>query len=1337
MPLDHILHISDIHIRVGDSERSREQEYHAAFQNLFHQVKAFPRLAKTLIVVTGDLFHNKHLIGPPGIEIAVQLLRGLSELAPTAVIRGNHDYRQDMPDEKDLISALTAYNIPDLYYFNETGCYEIENIGIGLVAIQDALLANSTSGIAKSLPPFPSVADFSEGITHRVALFHGSITRARLQNGTLYDSPDGYPLEWFDEYDLVLLGDIHLQQVNKATKIGYSGESTPYATQLTTYKTQKGTWAYPGSLIQQDFGESMLGHGYLHWDLAAGQVTEYHIHNPYGILKLQVSQEGTQVILQKDTLLPLADALRHPWFPKHLHVRVLAKGIKCNAELLDDVRRGLQDNGKGVLSICEMYAPTVVGKDVVVEDGVANGFDLATLNSPETWKQYILQNCQEGAVLKNNVWHTWFSKPDQLLIPVTGIPQQLVPGVLGLNDKLHKLIEAFRLEVELQKGEAVHGSVVLKQVEWSWLFNYGAKNHFNFAELEGQLVVLNAKNGHGKSNFFEIICLALFGEGFPSRENSHYSTAIINSQIPEGANASSRIVFAVNGKDFCIERVFRIMVGKNNLHHYRLELRSLPSYEIVKEGSLAVKAWLASHIGSKTTFLSSCMLTQDGDCNFFAMETADQKKLIDNVFSLNAVQKLEGLLKESAKVHGSVSTLLSSYRAGVKETKKGEQSVQELTGIVEGLEGRLLELEGEIAMLHGAWNSLSPRTFERDLEEYEAELEGMSEGKKGDLEALKATRAVLKTRVREGAVQVRRPEGIVLNETELRRLPELWREYRALSPDGRIDPELDAMECWRLLKEKEVWTHIWSGFEGGGGEGIAELRSGVQAAENELNRLMYEHPEGIPHKTMGIGGLKKALEKIEESIEGLKAAETFERRIGLLEGVERDYPRLEGEWKGIVAELAKNCQVIQEYEGFPFNPKCDACKAVPWKATLEEAKKRRLELLEEKKRIKPLIESYDNEYGSLEMVRELLTEEREGLNERLTQEELRAQTERWIALAEWIAAERTARGKLDRIQRELRGIEELAEKSLRYEREKAEWSVKGAAAEATLRHHLEGEIAALEHWEQWYAWDTAERLRQVELDIEAAATYARRQELLAIVEAYPAYLDEQGLLEERGDLMVKLQKARDLLEAAGRGGEEVRDALRLIDQRVELLKYLSVAFKDYRKWLYTAKLAPMLQEGVKSLLEHMCEGRPLFLEPEWLDSIDTFTWFLRDGSNRVVIEKASGFQRFITGMAMRVAMSRLGICKVVYENLIIDEGFTACDGEHLEKVPAFLRRLLVDGGCKGILLATHLDELKVRLGAQLRISRDELSGIATLQVGTCAPVAPAVMVNKGKKGKKA
>jgi len=185
-----------------------------------------------------------------------------------------------------------------------------------------------------------------------------------------------------------------------------------------------------------------------------------------------------------------------------------------------------------------------------------------------------------------------------------------------------------------------------------------------------------------------------------------------------------------------------------------------------------------------------------------------------------------------------------------------------------------------------------------------------------------------------------------------------------------------------------------------------------------------------------------------------------------------------------------------------------------------------------------------------------------------------------------------------------------------------------------------------------------------------------------------------------------------------------------------LLKVLSAGFKGYREWLYKTKLGPLLQGAVSGLLEHMCEGRPLFLEPEWLGTIDTFSWFLRDGVNRTIIEKASGFQRFITGMAMRIAMSHLGICKVIYENLIIDEGFTACDGENLEKVPAFLKRLLSDKLYRGVMLATHLEDLKACGDKQVGIERDALKGLARLSVGTCLVVEPPKEPKVRKSAKK-
>ena len=96
---------------------------------------------------------------------------------------------------------------------------------------------------------------------------------------------------------------------------------------------------------------------------------------------------------------------------------------------------------------------------------------------------------------------------------------------------------------------------------------------------------------------------------------------------------------------------------------------------------------------------------------------------------------------------------------------------------------------------------------------------------------------------------------------------------------------------------------------------------------------------------------------------------------------------------------------------------------------------------------------------------------------------------------------------------------------------------------------------------------------------------------------------------------------------------------------------------------------------------------------------------------------------------MRIALGR--ICgHTVYKNLIIDEGFTACDLTNLEKVPAFLKGLLTD--YDGVLLATHLDSLKSVGHRQVVIQRNELTGVSRIQEG---PFIVVEMEEKKKRGR--
>jgi DNA repair exonuclease SbcCD ATPase subunit len=54
--------------------------------------------------------------------------------------------------------------------------------------------------------------------------------------------------------------------------------------------------------------------------------------------------------------------------------------------------------------------------------------------------------------------------------------------------------------------------------------------------------------------------------------------------------------------------------------------------------------------------------------------------------------------------------------------------------------------------------------------------------------------------------------------------------------------------------------------------------------------------------------------------------------------------------------------------------------------------------------------------------------------------------------------------------------------------------------------------------------------------------------------------------------------------------------------------------------------------------------------------------------------------------------------------LFLDEGFVACDADHLVLAPSFLRNLL--GIYQSVVLFTHLEELKDAADLQINIHRD-------------------------------
>jgi DNA repair exonuclease SbcCD ATPase subunit/predicted MPP superfamily phosphohydrolase len=258
-----IVHISDVHIPIN-LHIKRYDEYTKVFDNLYSELHKLP--ANKLIIVTGDLVNTKLRTDNETLIMAQNFLSSLSSIAETIVIIGNHDFAENNLDRVDSIEAI-CNALPKIHVLKHTGIYTINGMYFVFNSLFDLKFIHRDD-VHTDLPVY--------------ALYHGSLVGASMDNGTLIRSPRSkkYPvLSDFDGYDAVLLGHIH-----KFQKI------RPHI-------------AYAGSLIQQNFGETVMHHGMLLWDTTTHTSIHTEISNPYAYVTLTID-DGK--LLDEDLLQNIA-----------------------------------------------------------------------------------------------------------------------------------------------------------------------------------------------------------------------------------------------------------------------------------------------------------------------------------------------------------------------------------------------------------------------------------------------------------------------------------------------------------------------------------------------------------------------------------------------------------------------------------------------------------------------------------------------------------------------------------------------------------------------------------------------------------------------------------------------------------------------------------------------------------------------------------------------------------------------------------------------------------------------------------------------------------------------
>ncbi len=1353
----HIIHIADLHIRTGDPDRARIDEYKVVLDEFLKIVKHLDcvREGTALTVIAGDVFHNKGRIESAGFKLFSRFVSRLSVLTPVVLICGNHDYRQEDPNIPDMLESMLDPWLDNerVKYLQNTGHYEFNNIGFGVVSVKDTLRTGNTSGIG-TLPSYPSVGMFSPNVTRRIALFHGTVKACKLQNGNTSATLSAYPLEWFKGYDMLLLGDVHKQQLHKTS------DGMP--------------WGYPGSLIQQDFGESIYGHGFLLWDVEACTATAHHVPNTYGLVTLRnkTSTFDFEVNTGHREWLPLEVAAANPAFPKRPMVRVYDATFTDTDEAL----KQYQVYARNI----HIMASTT---DVSEQNGepVNDIEPLSDLCQPQKWKEYM----NAVAPHLSTEVSEWFDAPELMNIPAPSPPSELPTAVLSkINDRMAKIIKylhAYREALGAQ-GANLRNRITLKNVAWDYTLCYGQGNHFNFDAIHGNIALLNGKNASGKSSFMEMLCLGLFGEQIRTRmvSGKKMSAKVIHSKKPQNKRAMNiRVMFKINDHLYEVIREFGTQADKNNVSQFGVELFSIDEFQdnktLLREGTTAVNAWMEKHLGSMENVLLSNFITQLDQANFFMLKQDEQKNILERALHLESITALAALLHEARLGHSFATSQVSAV---VETTQKMRNT--HVIDRPEALEARLHRMEAtweakqeELQQLYQQASTTDPDpTITNDVL----------------LEERKEAESIL-TRIGE----ITEEEKKLLYEVKGARLQELQSLHTKMAALTNYETDMELDDLYQSITHLEATLAALElekpAAPNTTTSAFKELKASIAALDTlspapqsledmqeelqQLNELGLKKPNQIVDSVdqttqdlishyQRLQEQKKALQETrvvsnydeeDHRVWKKKYASWLKRNEGFIED-ESNMDEYVEQKQEIVTQIAAQREIqhymqamedlnaeLQSYVDIPYNEQCWACKVQPWRKVWDTKTQKVKELKETvsklKKKHKSSLQDLEEELTTLETwiaAKAQYERQKDVWDEQKKQWE--SAVKLWKQERAWSEEFQAVRSTLASIGAHLWQVKVDLEDQIKlkhqmdvYVREKA---LHSAMRQWVKRYEpVEDELEALRRSVEWKELSVrAEELEQsLEIDhkrLERMQQWDAAYHRIAEIDGIFARRAADELEKELKDMSSAMKETRmayghaqtewekhAALEKMYEAQKAYLTELQTRESKLTELEQWFVGTGDedgYKKWMYTAKVIPILQKE----LNHCLKGvENLRMKIDY--DKGAFTYTVEDGDRKPSLDKASGYQNFIISLCMRITLGRIGATRHDIRQLIIDEGFTSCDADNLTKMPDFLRTLLHKKDYDSVLLMSHLDG--IRESTTMKIDIHQEGPFSRLTVG--------------------
>jgi len=560
-----IYHISDIHINL----QSKHDEYRYVFNNLYTFLKEEKRKynipietnkdIECCIVITGDILHSKTELMPECIEITRDFLTKCAELMPTIMIAGNHDMNVNNKERLDALTPIRngiREELP-LYYLKESGLYYFNNIVWSHAAVQDYLIIDPTK--------------IQSTNKKKICLFHGRVNgvilfnKTKISGETIKKTNKTITPESFKGYDYTLMGDIHKHQ----------------------YLDKEKTMAYSGSLIQQNHGETINGHGILVWDIENNtshfqEITNDYCFYTHKVKNSKISNEDVELIQKK---------------LKKTHIRLRLQLDNTPFSKLQEII-ALFKNNFNVLEV--------------------NYQDCSNGNQSDIKKEITM-----------NITNIDYQNKliEEYLKRYTSTTDKNIEYIKKLNEISNKQLE--------ENDMWLNSRWKLIKLEFSNLFSYGEDNIINFKDYKGILGII-APNHMGKSAIIDIILFTLYDK-FPRKGNVK---DIVNNRKN---NFKSKIIFKIGSWRYVvIKQGNKTDKGRvsSKIEFYRINRENIKEI-LTEETVVKTKNAILKYVGLYEDIIQTNVSLQNNNCNFIEAENTARKRELERILQVDFISVLQ------------------------------------------------------------------------------------------------------------------------------------------------------------------------------------------------------------------------------------------------------------------------------------------------------------------------------------------------------------------------------------------------------------------------------------------------------------------------------------------------------------------------------------------------------------------------------------------------------------------------------------------------------------------------------------------------------------------------